>query len=162
VGIRESLNKNPAITTGATVAIILLAICVIMWEVLPSRGLRASTKAYFTDDDGATYFSDDVTKVAPFDHDGKEAVRCYVFTCPGHGKFVGYLEKFTKDTQTKILARLAVPGAPPIDQMELNMGRRLKKPGDSKWVPVQSPAGQAITDVKCPDDPSALITPEMP
>jgi len=124
--------------------------------------VRASTKAYFTDDDGATYFADEIIKAPPFDHNGKEAVRCYVFSCPGHGKFVGYLEKFTKEMQARISARLAVPVGPPLDEIETNSGRLLKKPGDAKWVAVQSQAGQAITNVKCPDDPSALITPENP
>jgi len=162
VGIRESLNRNPAITTGATVGIILLAIGIIVWEVVPGRGVRASIKGYYTDDDGATYFADDVTKVPPFDHEGKQAVRCYIFTCPGRGKFVAYLEEYTKETQAKMLNRISGPTAPPMDQMEVNAGRRLKKPGDAKWVSVQSQTGLEIANVRCPDDPNALITPVFP
>lgn len=164
MGIRETLNKNPMITTGATIAIIILAILVIVWEILPARPPRAPTKSFYTDDDGASYFPDDINRVPPFDHNGKDAVRCYVFSCPGKGKFVGYLEKYTKDMASKILAAKASSNMDALDQLDTDSGREVKKPGDAKWIRVATHDAEAenITNVKCPDNPSALITPEYP
>jgi hypothetical protein len=33
VGLRETLNQNPAVTTGATIAIIALALAAIVWQL---------------------------------------------------------------------------------------------------------------------------------
>jgi hypothetical protein len=163
VGIRETLNKNPIITTGATVGVILLALGVIVWEVMPSHGPRAPTKAFYSVDDGATYFPDDINKIPPIDHEGKAdaAVRCYVYSCSGKGKFVAYLEKYTKKMRDKMLQARSSPNGP-MDGTDTDLGRLVKRPGDSKWTPAESVAGQQITDVKCPDNSGAIVTPEFP
>ena len=52
-GIRETLNKNPAITTGATAAIILIAIGVIIYQIMGGGTPGIATEAYYTI---ATYY----------------------------------------------------------------------------------------------------------
>lgn len=164
MGIRETLNKNPMITTGATIAVIVLAIGFIVWEVLPPRPPRIPTKAYFSDDDGATYFVDDIMLYPPFDHNGKEAVRCFVFHCSGKGDFVGYLQKYTKDMATKANAARAASNMDELGNLDLDSAQEVKKPGDAKWIRVESHQAEAdkITNVTCPDDPNAKITPVYP
>jgi hypothetical protein len=94
VGIRESLNQNPGITTGVTAGIIIIALGFIIWQSTRSDRPSLPTKMYYTDDDGATKFSDDITKVPPFDHKGKPAVRARVFTCDGgKNQFVADLDR---------------------------------------------------------------------
>ena len=88
MGIRETLNKNPGITTGATAGIILLAVGFIIYQLSGGGTPSVATKAYFTIDDGKTWFSDDINKVPPFDKDGKQAVKAYVYECPGGKPFV--------------------------------------------------------------------------
>jgi hypothetical protein len=169
VGIRETLNRNPAITTGATIAVIVLAIGVIVWEILPPRAPRVPTQAYFTIDDGATWFPDDINKVAPFDHDGKEAVRCCVYKCSSTGTvFAGYLEKYTKAMQSKITAAKSSNSGEP-DTLDMDNGRLVKKPQSSdKWVRIESnnpkeeQEAQTIIDVKCKDDPNGSPVPLYP
>jgi hypothetical protein len=169
VGIRESLNKNPAITTGATIAVILAAVGFIVWEVMPPRPPRVPTQAYFTVDDGATWFPDDINKVAPFDHDGKDAVRCYVYKCSSTGTvFAAYLEKYTKSMQAKITQARSSTNAEP-DSLDLDNGRLVKKPQSSdKWVRIESnnpkeeQEAQTIVDVKCKDDPNGSAVPQYP
>lgn len=38
MGIRETLNRNPAITTGATAALIVIALIVIVWTTFSGGG----------------------------------------------------------------------------------------------------------------------------
>src|SRR5439155_23406719 len=82
------------------------------------------TRGCFSDDDGKTYFADDVYKAYPFDHNGKQAYRAYVYRAGSGTPFVGYLGR--------------------------EGGMEVKKPGGAKWVPLTGPAGSAITDVKGP------------
>ena len=78
MGIREKLNENPRITAGATAAIILVALGFIVYQAIGGGGPPIPTKAYYTIDDGETYFEDDIQKLAPFEHEGKQAVRAAV------------------------------------------------------------------------------------
>lgn len=168
MGIREKLNDNPAVTTGVTGAIVVIAVAFIIWQLIPSRP-RIPTKDYYTVDDGATYFADDIKKIPPFEHDGKEAVRVRVFRCAKGGPFVGYLEKYTPAAQKQLEAMQnqaanpngPVPGFNPGVEGEALTGRLVKKPGDTKWVSQQDPAYQQVVDVRCPDGSSdlELVTP---
>ena len=55
MGIRESLNKNPAITTGATIGIIVIALIFILYQIFGGDGApKPITEMYYTVDDGAT------------------------------------------------------------------------------------------------------------
>ena len=76
-GIRESLNEKPALTTGITVGVIVLALLFIILQLRGcgggAKGVRA--KDFFSNDDGQTWFADDATRVPPFDKDGKPAYR---------------------------------------------------------------------------------------
>ena len=64
---------------------------------------RTLTQSWYTDDDGKTWYADDKSLSPPIDHNGKTAVRAYVFSCDG-GKheFVGYLERYTPDARQAI------------------------------------------------------------
>lgn len=163
MGIRETLNQNPAITTGVTIGIIVIALGAIIWQLVGGDGMPdAITEMYYTVDDGATYFADDANKIAPFDKDGKEAVKCYVFTCDDKKtKFVAYLERLTPEAKKKMEAAIeaqkkADPNAAntiPMDTDIITMeGTEVKKPGaGNKWVKRTTPEGEKITQPQCPD-----------
>jgi hypothetical protein len=123
MGIRESINKNSAITVGAIVVVLLASVVVIALEIRGSSG-EAPKKCYYTVDDGKTWFSDDSKKLPPYDRNGASAVRCYVFTGPS-GKFAGLLEKYSPETLTKINNN---GGVVPIGTPVL-----VKKPGEAEW-----------------------------
>jgi len=136
VGIRETLNRNPAVTTGATIALIVIAVVVIVWQLMPARGGSAGpTKAYYSVDDGKTWFADDYYCIPPYQHDGKEAVRAHVYQV-GEGKaFVGWLEKYKDDVKPKLEKALAGKrqGPLPAEFMD-DSNRMIKKPGAAnKW-----------------------------
>jgi hypothetical protein len=58
---------------------------VIWWEARPAPKEEAVTRAFYTTDDGKTWFTDDAERLPPFDHGGKQAVRLYLFSCDRFG-----------------------------------------------------------------------------
>ena len=168
MGIRETLNKNQTLTTGATIGIIVLAIGIIVWQMLPERPQRILTKSYYTIDDGKTWFEDSSDKLVPFDKDGKEAVRAHVFKCGENGeKFVGYLEKL----DPRIKGRLDEFNANPNNrgrvmpgQIEAEEGGRLvKSPGAKTWIPDTNPNAARVTTIRCKDGTFAMrVVPDIP
>ena len=167
MGIRETLNKNQSITTGATIAIIVIAVGIIVWQMLPERAPRIMVKSYFSNDDGKSWFEDSSDKLVPFDKDGKEAVRAHLFQCSGGPPFVGYLEKLDPRVKARLDAFLADPknrGRVMPGQAEAeDTGRLVKRPGDKQWVPDTNPMAARITTIKCKDGSYATrVVPDMP
>jgi hypothetical protein len=160
MGIRETLNQNPSITTGTTIGVIVLALAFIVYQLFSSGdGGSTVTQMYYTSDDGKTYFADEVTKAAPFDHDGQQAVRAYVYSCEGSStEFVAYLERLTAEGKKKLedaRAKSAAGGSGNVDaqllMLQSTLALEVKKPGDAKWVNSNSPEGEKIRRVTCPD-----------
>lgn len=158
MGIRESLNRNPSITTGITIGIIVVALGFIIWQIVGGDSApKPITQMYYTTDDGATKFVDDAAKLCPYQKDGKDAVRCYVYSCDDKStSFVAYLERLTQATKKKIEDARAVaknPNQPPTvdtDFLEAE-GTEVKKPGSGKWIRRNSAEGAKITSVTCPN-----------
>ena len=140
MGLRETLNAKPAITTGATVGLIVIAIVVIVWQILPSRGGGAEgvRKAYYSDDDGKTWFEDDLYKVTPFkSKNGKDAVRAHVFKIGDNKPFVQFLERFKPEVKEKLEKQVADPANKGVVFPEFRdeSMKWYKKPGaNSKWA----------------------------
>jgi hypothetical protein len=167
VGIRETLNKNPGITTGATAAIILLAVGFIIYQLTGGGTPGIATEAFYTIDDGATWFEDDINKIPPFDKDGKQAVKAYVYECPGTDPFVAYLERYTPEAKKALeaAAKSNDPNNPVIMEDVQMTGLEVKKPktGDKGWVKQSnSAASSKIMDLKCPDGKVEGLAPVMP
>jgi len=167
MGIREQLKAKKAMGLLVGFALIVCGAVAIGYQLVggsggvgagPSAG--ASGEAYFSTDEGQTYFSDDASKLAPYDYKGKTAVRAYVFQCSGIKPFVGYVERFTPDAlkaqQTLDSVKDAKPGpnGPRIDARMIQLaqtGREVKRPGDKAWVPALGAAGGKVKAVKCPN-----------
>ena len=155
--IRKLAEKSPAMRYGILGGI---AVLVAIFLLLQYRGPHELDKAWFTTDDGVTWFADDMTKVAPFDHDGKTAVECKVYTYDGgKTKFVGYLIRYRPGT-TALLQALNPPsstrGAEADEYADkrvaiLKANRELKRPktGDDGWVlEKSSPESMDIITIK--------------
>jgi len=168
VGIRETLNKNQTLTTGATIGIIVIAIIVIVWQMMPEKIQRVMTKSYYTVDDGKTWFEDSAEKLSPFDKDGKEAVRAHLFRCGESGEpFVGYLEKLDPRVKARLdqfQSNPANKGRVMPGQAEAEEGGNLvKRRGDKNWLPETSPNAARIRTIKCKDGSYAIrVVPDMP
>ena len=158
MGLRESLQKNPAVTTGVAVVLIVLALVFIYFQLSgPSRPSAAAlNKTFYSDDDGATFFLDDSAKVPPFDHNGKQAYRALVFRCSSGGKlFVGYLQKVPDDRKAQAESIISTD---PKNVGQALAGMDARKPGEKTWV--TGPKASEMTSypkVNCPDGGGAAI-----
>jgi len=128
LGIRETINRNSVVSTSVIVCAIIVCIIVVVIELRGNNG-KPPAECYYTTDDGKTWFVDSSTKLPPFDHDGAQAVRCYVFR-GNNGKFAGLLEKYSDDVRDR-LARAAqqVPPVPLRDPPPV----LVKRPGEKAW-----------------------------
>jgi hypothetical protein len=158
MGLRESLGekKGMAIVAGA---MLLVAAVALRREAAPT----ASNQQFFSADDGRSYFTASVDSVPPFEHDGKPAVRAYVFQCQGE-RFVGYLERYKEDARRLVLSNITGKSAAAtpqqvaaVQQAQMN-GREVKRPGEKQWVNLLSPEGAKVAAVRCPAGKSG--TPE--
>lgn len=166
MGIRQTINDHPAISGSIAGAVCLLVVALLFWENSGHRTTpltQYANKAFYSDDDGQTWFIDDVSKLPPFDHNGKPACRAMLFRC-GTGKpFVGYLAKYS-DAELKEIATLTAslqqrtPGATPAFGGEPDFPMDVKKPGDTHWIPgtaatnpQQAAAYQHVVVPVCPD-----------
>ncbi|MGB7157418.1 MAG: hypothetical protein WBD40_05095 [Tepidisphaeraceae bacterium] len=168
MGIRETLNKNPAITTGATAGIIILAIVFIIYQLGGGGTPGIATEAFYSNDDGKTWFADDVNKIPPFDKDGKPAYRVYVYKCADGKEFVSHLERYTEQGKKAMEAAMksSDAGSPVLMEDVMMNGLEVKDPTTDPvkgWVR-QSDAVRAakIMELKCADGNNAGIVPVVP
>ena len=146
MAFRDWCNEHRGIVTGVVIVCILVAIGSIVWQIIGNRR-RIITKlpdAFFSVDDGKTFFVAGGNNVPPFDYQGKVALHAYVFECGGK-RFVGYLERYTPEAHKAMVENKATPGT-------MIYGRELKKPGSNSWVSSGNfKAAAMVADVRCPD-----------
>ena len=155
MGIRETLNENPRLTTGITAGIIVVVFALIFWSsggsASPESGGMGS-KVYFTEDDGKNYFAVDAKNIPPFQHDGKEAVRARVFKCGGK-TWVNHLERYTPEGKKKaedFYGSGKMSKDPTMLESIQRYGMEVKAPGDAAWVKLSDPKAIKIMEPKCP------------
>src|ERR1039458_9705554 len=87
--------------------VIIAIVAIYLVQNALSGPAMPTARAYFTTDDGATQFVDSMDHLAPFDHNGKPAVRVWMFSEDGgKTRFPAYLERFTPQAQARILAQM--------------------------------------------------------
>jgi hypothetical protein len=175
MGLRDKLIQKPAVTASIAVVALVFAAILIYHQTLgrPRRNVKLMNSAFYSDDDGKTFFIDDDTKLPPFLHDEKIAVRAAVYRAADGKLFVAYLQKFSDAQLNEIEAAIA---AHPEEADHWRQSRtEVKKPGDSKWLswgsykepkkaaayqqamtPV-SPDGSTNVSPVSPGDPDAVL-----
>src|SRR5439155_4684546 len=108
VGVRQLLNQKPAVAAAVAGGAIIVTVA-IAWAVWPGRGGDGDARdrpaqAFFSSDDGKSWFPDDARKVAPFQKDGKEVLRAYVYKCADGKLFVACLARFTPRAKSELEA----------------------------------------------------------
>lgn len=157
MGLREKMNENPQVTTGVTIGIIVLALALIVWQLWPAAPIQPLTQAYYTVDDGKSYFVDDIERVPPFQHEGKEAVRAHVMVCGEKGTpFVGWMEKFTPEAKKKLDELYEKTGGKrPPERFEFEETARLVKRHDmNRWLPFSYAIADKLQTFPCKEDPN--------
>ena len=132
MGLRETLNKNPIIGISAAGAIIALSLFLITRQLF-CGGPKAApprTKAFYTTDEGKTTFAENMYRVTPFTHEGKEAVEAIMYKCENGEPFVLFLERYPDPDRQRM--KDWTP-----EQVKKEMGDEIikwrKLPGDSGW-----------------------------
>ncbi len=150
-------RRKQQLTNAAKIATAILLVAAagfVVWFSYPHKPKTNGMQEFFSDDDGKTWFVDDGTKIAPFDHDGKEAVLVKVFEDKDGKQFVGYLMKFTDEAKKKIVqgqqTRQIRTGLS-AEQAKPFSGLMVKRPGDADWVSDIDPKGLEIKKVRAPD-----------
>ena len=130
-GLRGLLNKYPIPIFGLLVLLIVFG----LWYAI--SGVTAGqieAGSYYSVDDGATYFADDRSRVAPFSSGGKEAVRAIVMQPAGGGEpFVKYLQKNKPENVA------AMQDAEDRGVRREGVSLLIKAPGDSEWLDTGDP-----------------------
>jgi hypothetical protein len=159
--LREKLGEKNKLSMIAAVLFILLAVAVLAYTYWPAPKAKLG-QAYFSDDDGQSWFAADTTKLAPFDHNGKQALMAEIFTYDnGSKKFCGYLEKYTPEAKAKLEAALAQAKANGQtassvglfhDPAFMQSAVLLKKPGaGNAWMSYSDPKVGDVLNVHSPD-----------
>lgn len=174
-GVREVLNQNQSIVIGFCGLLILIAIGYAVFGTFFSGGgdgdgpAAASTKTWYTDDDGKTLFTDKPDLTTPFPHGSGQAVRAMVFSCDGgKTRFIAYLQRDSERSRTEMARVEADPNLrknPLARAMARNTGFEVKKPGtpDKDWVSLDKQAEFAkATKLACPDGTMNNLTPVTP
>jgi hypothetical protein len=156
--IRESLQRNRKVGLAVAMIMILVAAGVATHYLWPHGKQFDPSKAFYTEDDGRTYFVDSVYNFPPFDHNGKTAVEAVVAVSDGH-YFVGYLLRYKPEARKELQEKYddAVKNNLPLQKTVLDamgamsgqMEGKLPGPGHP-WVPngripkldVRSPDGK--------------------
>jgi hypothetical protein len=160
MNLRDSLSGKPIRAIAVAVVLLLAGLAIIASQLRSANAPVSRSEAFFTIDDGKTWFADDVAKLPPFNKDGKQAVRAYVFRSAKGTVFVNHLERFKPEARQAI-EQASKPDpkqttGPPKHlsaiQSAYTGGREVKRPGDEKWIGTGNfrDAGQVMT-VKCPD-----------
>jgi hypothetical protein len=176
LGIRQSVNENPVIAgsvAGVIIVSILLFLVVRSCSSAPDpmEGSGA-TKAFFSTDDGKTWFADDAKRIPPYTVDkpgdpnhGKVAWGARVARCGGGAPFVWTLEKYSDADKQKLEELLKQQGdkAKGLPQGYMSGAyAMLKKPGtgDKGWLKLD--VGNTVqyaemAQPKCPDGGKAEV-----
>jgi len=159
MGLRQAIQNRAGVV--ALIAVATIAISVISLVIQAAGVHRTPTvKAFFSCDDGKTWFKDDGTKAFPFQHDGEPAYRAQIFRC-GETEFCAYLESLPENVKEGIdvlpdgLARVAALQSAS-DQI------LVKKPGGTAWVNPGQKDYASITTPLGPDGTKHEVTPVNP
>lgn len=150
------LQRRQSLVAIAACAVIAAAAVFIFLQArdFASPGIG---NAFFSTDDGKTWFVEKVTRIPPFDKDGKPAYRAHVFECGGK-RVVGFLSRYTPEAIQALqeAAKYKGTGKPPPNARALasvgTTGMQVKRPGDAQWVSQADMArATAIRIFRCPD-----------
>jgi len=166
--LRDMFTEKPArvATVGGGVLLVVLALMAFRLRGSSAPG-ATRTQAYFTIDDGKTWFRDDASQLPPFEKLGKQAVLARVYRCEDGTTFVNHLERFTPDARQALQeARMVdVTGKNKPDQNAIRNaytgGREVKRPGDTKWIAISNYRDASrVTNVKCPHGGASAVAVE--
>lgn len=159
MALREKFKNRPIV--GVIAGVVLLGAATYMtFAFIRDYASGGPGTAYFSSDDGKTFFIDDIMRLPPFEHRGQTAVRAHVFDCNGN-RVVGYLSRYTDESLKAFETAKAFKGTnrpPPNLDVIMNAstnGTQIKRPGQGEWVSAGATEQVArIRGFQCPDGSS--------
>jgi hypothetical protein len=172
MGVREKLNKTPSIAIAFAAVAFVIAL-VVLWRIVPRKGgpesgiggPRIPTRAFYTNDNGATYFEDDFNKIVPFDKDGKPAYMAWVYKCDDGEPFVGVIGRHTAMGKELIEEELAKPEQERAKTIYYDKSRNYMeikkvKADDRSWILNDELGDKLRKEVECPSGgPAKIVEP---
>lgn len=164
MSLRERLNQNAKGVTIAIACVAVLAIGLGWWEIRSSANASASlstSSAYFTDDDGKTYFVGQSDQIVPFQHNGKTAYLATVIQCGKEAPRVAYLLRYSPAAIQQIeQVRKSGQNIELATSSIIADGSEVRRPGEEKWLPIHSAAAAKVLKIECPNNqPVQFVTP---
>ena len=162
MSLRDKLNDNPRITTGVTIALITIVLGYTLFS--STRGgpggapPPVANRAFYSADDGATWFADDATRIPPFDHNGKQAVRARVYRCDGK-TFVNHLERYTPEARKRLEQAYARAKSESDVMPPEASGLEVKLPGEGNWVSATDRSAAKILAPRCASGNLEIVVP---
>ena len=154
MGVREFVEKNKRFVVPIFFGFAVALAAISMMNVRKDRALPGPiAHAYYSDDEGKSFFVDDLDKAFPFQRNGKAAFRAFVFKCDDKKEpFVGLLGRHAKSG-----------GGPAVDKRytpkEQSGTIEVSKPGSNQWVPFMSVEGQKLLASVCPSGRPLAVQP---
>lgn len=138
-GIRDFLNSNPIPVAAGLIVLIGLVFYFFVGNPFSNRVPKAPM--YFSNDDGATFYIDDMDNIPPFD--GGDGLGAFVVRAPGGEPYVKYLYKYDESLHD------AIREADAENRRRTYKGLFYKAPGDTEWLSDQNPEHEAaIAELK--------------
>ncbi len=153
MGVRAYIEKNKTWVVPLLLVLAIGGVAFSFWHTSRSNALPGPLEKAFFTVDGSTYFVDDLTKIAPFDHNGQQAYRAYVFQGPDGKPFVGLMGRQSKgDAGVSLDPRVPAHSA--------SMVIEVKRPNDKTWVALNSAEGQRLFSSLVPGGHPEAVLPE--
>jgi hypothetical protein len=161
MGFREKFKAQPLIGAAIAAFLLLMAAGILARSYWPEKKAKLS-EAFYTDDDGKTWFEDSAYQVPPFPHNGKLAVVAQIYSyANGSRQLCAYLTQFKPEAKQKLEAALAdarQKGLPPgsvalyQDRSFMQHALLVKKPGAAnQWMSYDDPKAIDVMTVRSPD-----------
>ena len=166
MGVLAIIKAHPKLLLAGLILLVAAAI-VSTFASAKKTELNVEVRggAWFTTDDGKTWFAADENKLPPFDHKGKQANRAYVYTCDGgKSKFVLFMARFTPEARRQLeeMRKSKMPSEFGVIDRLMTHGMEVKKPNDAVWVTASHPSAVAIRKPACPDGAAQTPQPVLP
>lgn len=165
MGLREKLNENPAITTAVAAAIILVALIILGWNLMPGGGQTVEAgdgDAYYTTDGGQTWEEGDYFDIYETGEEDKFRVQLFKWTEDGE-PFVGWMERMTPDAKEAYKEATASGEGDPLMMMapeDVMLGLYVARPPaqgeEPNWVAANTEEGAQVMQPPTRDGERAI------
>jgi hypothetical protein len=146
MALREAMEKYRTTAIAVAAGMILITLLSVWHSLAPPK--KMSTQSFFSTDDGKTFFADSSSRIPPFDHDGKPAYGCYVFTNDGgKTKYVGWLFRYTDEGKRRLEQSRTHPGGVVGSSIYECIEVKAPGTGDHGWLPCNNPEAARIQRV---------------